>query len=508
MEISNFYTLTVYEKGAEVVRMLHTLLGEAQFRAGSDLYFDRHDGQAVTTEDFVSAMEDVSGRDLSQFKRWYDQGGTPCVSVESSYDAQQKRYQLTFTQSCPPTPGQDEKEAFHIPVTVGLLNQKGEDISLTPADGNTQLVFELIDEQESLVFENIDEEPVPSLLRGFSAPVKLSYDYTDEQLLFLMQYDNDGFNRWDAGQTLSVRILMGLINEYQESRALSLPDAYVEAFRSTLQDASLDKAMVCKLLMLPAESYLIQLSDVADIDAIHHAREFVRLELSRELGPELRQTYQQNITTTEGVDLSFEGMSQRALKNTVLSLLSASAGEDESGALVGIAEQQFTQANNMTDSYAALGALVASGDELAAKNALSVFHERWKDDAQVIEQWFSLQAGSSSYTNLESLKALMLLPDFDLSNPNKVRSVIGVFCNQNLAQFHESSGEAYKFLADNIIALDDMNPQIASRLLTPLTRWRRFDQRRQDLMQAQLKRIHSKDKLSKDVREVVEKSLL
>jgi len=522
MEISNFYTLTVYEKGAEVVRMLHTLLGEAQFRAGSDLYFDRHDGQAVTTEDFVAAMEAVSGRDLSQFKLWYDQGGTPLVEVSSVYDKDTKQYQLTFTQSCPATPGQDTKEPVLIPIAVGLLDAQGDDLPLSPAEGESSFIFELIESQEVLIFEGIEEEPVPSLLRGFSAPVKLSYQYTDEQLLFLMKHDSDGFNRWDAGQTLSVRILQTLILDFQKGIALTLPTSYISAFQAILQDPLLDKAMVCKLLMLPAESYLVQLSDVADMDGIHHVREFVRTQISNQLGDELRAVYQQNLTQGN-LDLSYAGMSQRSLKNTALSLLSAGAlslsaeagdvmsgtmsGEDAGKVFFELAEKQFAEADNMTDSFAALSALVNSGNQTMANQALTDFHQRWHDDAQVMEQWFSVQAASASYTDLSNLKLLMKSPDFDLSNPNKVRSVIGVFCGQNLMQFHQSSGEGYVFLADNIIKLDDLNPQIASRLMTPLTRWKKFDVKRQALMRAQLERIHDKVNLSKDVREVVVKSL-
>ena len=512
MEISNFYTLTVYEKGAEVVRMLHTLLGPDQFRAGSDLYFDRHDGQAVTTEDFVSAMEDVSGRDLSQFKLWYDQGGTPHIDVRSSYDANSKQYTLTFSQSCPPTPGQDQKEAFHIPIKLGLIDAKGQDLPLSVADGDTEYTFELIEPQESLVLEGIEELPVPSLLRGFSAPVKLSYQYTDDELLFLMKHDSDGFNRWDASQTLSVRILQRLIEDYQAGNSMSLPESYVGAFRALLLDESLDKAMVCKMLMLPAESYLVQLSEQADIEAIHHAREFVRAQLAQSLNTELNQVYHDNQSQADELDLSFAGMSQRALKNACLSLLSAGARSEPDSEMAALvveqAKQQFKVSNNMTDSHAALSVLVNSGDVEEAEGALKQFYEKWKHDAQVMELWFSVQSSSAIFMNLNRLKDLIASSDFDITNPNKVRSVIGVYCAQNLYNFHEASGEGYVFLADRVIELDDMNPQIASRLLTPLTRWKKFDQQRQTLMVNELKRIHAKNKLSKDVREVVEKSLL
>jgi len=505
MEISNFYTLTVYEKGAELVRMLHTLLGEAKFRAGSDLYFDRHDGQAVTTEDFVAAMSQVSGRDFTQFQSWYDQGGTPEVVVESSYDAESKEYRLTFAQSCPASAGDsvslDKKALFHIPITLGLIDEKGEDLPLSVADGQTSWVFELVEQTETIVFEGVDKEPTPSLLRNFSAPVKLTYDYSNEQLLFLLAHDSDGFNRWEAGQTLSLRVLQDLILKYQNKETLVLSEQFIEVFRSILRNKDLDKAMVCKLLMLPAESYLIELSNEADVEAIHQVRKFVRAALSSALRSELEAVYHENMSLSASLD--FAAMSQRALKNTSLSLLSASPNEQA----VLLAKQQFESAVNMTDSHAALSVLVNSGDELAAQEALTVFYNKWQADAQVLEQWFSVQSGSSSYTNLKGLRKIIALPDFDMTNPNKVRSVIGVFCQQNLVSFHDESGEAYVFLADYIIKLDDINPQMASRLMMPLTRWRKFNASRQNLMVEQLKRIHEKNNLSKDVREIVEKSL-
>lgn len=509
MEISNFYTLTVYEKGAEVVRMLYTLLGPDQFRAGSDLYFDRHDGQAVTTEDFVAAMEDVSGRDLTQFKRWYDQAGTPEVAVKADYNQETKQYRLSFQQSCPPSPGQSEKKPFVIPISMGLIDSNGSPMPLSPADGETAYLFELIDEKESIEFEGVESEPVPSLLRGFSAPVKLNFEYTDEQLLFLMQYDEDGFNRWDAGQTLSVRILQRLIVSVQEAESMCLPLAYIEAFRNILNDTTLDKAMVCKLLILPAESYLIQLSEEADVAAVHLAREFVRRELATHLSKELLSIYRNNADYIGDKPLSYEAMSQRALKNSALSLLGAVPVSDvASSKYAQLAQEQFEHGNNMTDVFAALSVLVNSGDKSLADNALSTFHAKWKNDAQVLEQWFSVQASSPVFADLTVIESLMELPDFQITNPNKVRSVIGAFCNQNLVRFHRKDGEGYRFLANIILQLDKMNPQIASRLMTPLTRWKKYDQARQKLLKDQLQRIQAEASLSKDVREVVEKSLV
>jgi len=505
MEISNFYTLTVYEKGAELVRMLHTLLGEETFRVGSDLYFDRHDGRAVTTEEFVAAMSDVSGRDFTQFQAWYDQGGTPEVLAESSYDAENKEYRLTFTQSCPASAGDsvslDEKALFHIPITLGLIDENGNDLPLSVASGQTSWVFELAGRTETIVFEGVEKEPTPSLLRNFSAPIKLTYDYTNEQLLFLLAHESDGFNRWEAGQTLSLRVLQALILNYQNKETLALSEQFIEVFRAILRNKDLDKAMVCKLLMLPAESYLIELSDEADVEAIHHVREFVRAALSNALRGELEAVYHENVSLSTSLD--FSAMSQRALKNSALSLLSAS----RDGRAIVLAKQQFESAINMTDSHAALSVLVNSSDEEAAQEALATFYNKWHADAQVLEQWFSVQSGSSGLTNLDGLKKIIALPDFDITNPNKVRAVIGVFCQQNLVNFHEESGESYAFLAEHVIKLDDLNPQIASRLMMPLTRWRKFNAARQGLMIKQLKRIYEKNDLSKDVREIVEKSL-
>jgi len=503
MEISNFYTLTVYEKGAEVVGMLHTLLGDDLFRQGSDLYFDRHDGQAVTTEDFVAAMSAVSGRDLTQFKRWYDQGGTPIVHVTSSFDVQAKQYVLTFEQSCPPTPGQPTKEPFHIPIALGLLDAQGRAIPLAQAGGETTWVYELKDQIASVVFDGIESEPVPSLLRGFSAPVRLNYAYSNADLMFLLAHDEDSFNRWDAGQKLALGLLQTMIEDYQQQREFEVPEAFIETYRSLLTDKQLDKAMLCKLLMLPSEAYLIEVSNVADVDAIHHARKHLRRELSHKLMDTLHMLYLDNSAADLSGRLDFEAMSTRALKNTVLSLMCA-VPEARSRML---ALEQFKLADNMTDAMASLSAIVNLGDDAQAAECLEEFYARWKNDAQVMEQWFAVQAGAPAFCSLEHVQRLMEHPLFDLTNPNKVRSVIGVFCGQNYIQFHKNDGSGYRFLADQILKLDDMNPQIASRLLTPLTRWRKYDAARQTLMVDQIKRIYAKGQLSKDVREVVEKSL-
>ncbi|MDX1451811.1 MAG: aminopeptidase N [Oleiphilaceae bacterium] len=491
MEISNFYTLTVYEKGAEVVRMLHTLLGAEKFREGSDLYFERHDGQAVTTDDFVAAMAEVSGRDLMQFKRWYTQAGTPIVEVSDEFDQERARYTLRLRQSCPATPGQAEKEPFHIPVALGLIAPDGSEV--------TNTLYELTETEAEVHFEGVVEKPIPSLLRGFSAPVKLRYAYSDDELLFLMQHDQDGFNRWDAGQVLAARVIAKVMEQGESA----VTTAFIEAYRSILMNRQIDNAMLCKLLMLPSESYLIEQSEVADVEAIHRARETVRKYLAQALETELLNLYADNHVQTSQPDLAFDAMSQRALKNGVLALLSAYPGEQ----FLQIAREQFESANTMTDSFSALSALVNSGMRTEAEAALNDFYQRWRHDNQVMEQWFSVQAASPVFADLDVIKRLMAMPDFSITNPNKVRSVIGAYCNQNHLRFHDEAGTGYTFLADQVMTLDDINPQIASRLLTPLTRWKKYDASRQEKMLAQLRRIHAKEKLSKDVREVVEKSL-
>ena len=502
MEISNFYTLTVYEKGAELVRMLHTLLGPEKFREGSDVYFERHDGQAVTTDDFVAAMESVSGRDLTQFKRWYSQSGTPRVDVSSQYDEAKQEFTLSFKQSCPATPEQPTKEPFVIPIAFGLIAPNGEDIALPEFEQQTTAVLELSSEEQTLVFSNVKEAPIPSLLRGFSAPVKLNYEYSQEQLLFLLANDSDGFNRWDAGQLLAQNELQSMIDAFEQGdTAPKLSQAYIEAIRGILVDDSLDKAMVCKLLQLPSEQYLIQLSAQANIDAIVNARSLARKQLAFALQAELYGCYQQNASGAEG--LSYAEMSQRALKNACLMMLSA----NENAEFSALARRQYESAGNMTDQLGALSAVVHSGNKAHADELLARFYEQWKDDAQVVELWLSVQSASSAYADLAHIKAVMEHEAFDFFNPNKLRSVIGAFAGQNLENFHRADGEAYVFLADQIIRLDDANPQIASRLATPLTRWKKYDKARQDLIVQELRRIHNKSALSKDLREVVEKSL-
>ncbi|GGK60937.1 aminopeptidase N [Amphritea balenae] len=500
IEISNFYTLTVYEKGAEIVRMLHTLLGEHKFRQGSDLYFKRHDGQAVTTDDFVQAMADVSGRDMTRFKLWYSQAGTPRVAVSGEYDAASQRYTLHMRQSCSPTPEMETKQPFLIPVAMGLLDQHGRDITL--ASGNTTEVLELVSTEQSFVFENIPVEPVPSLLRGFSAPVKLSFPYDQEQLVFLMQHDSDGFNRWDAAQQLAVSILQKLITDYQQGSPLVLDNALIDAYRLVMSDVSLDKAMVAKVLSLPSEAYLSELSDEIDVDAIYQVRKFVRQTLAKALESEFLSLYQSNCSG-DSYSPDAASVARRSLKNLALSYLMAT----ERTEYLALARDQFAQADNMTDSQAALSLVAHSVHEQAADELLEQFYQRWQNESLVVNQWLAIQAANTREAGLQRVEKLLTHPAYDASNPNKIRSLVAVFCAQNLPNFHNLDGSGYRFLADQIIVLNKQNPQIASRLLTPLTRWKQYSEARQSLMKAELERIGNSGDLSKDVYEVLSKSL-
>jgi aminopeptidase N len=509
IEISNFYTLTVYEKGSEVVGMIRTLVGAEGFRKGSDLYFERHDGQAVTCDDFVKAMEDANGVDLTQFKRWYSQAGTPRLAVSEAYDAAAKTYSLTFRQSCPDTPDKVEKRPFVIPVELGLLDSQGQGIALRlsgeSAAQGTSRVISVTDAEQTFTFVDIAEQPLPSLLRGFSAPVKLSFPYNRDQLMFLMQHDSDGFNRWEAGQQLSVQVLQELIGQYQKGEALVMDARLVTALRSVLADDSLDQAMVAEMLSLPGEAYLTEISEVADVDAIHGAREFARRQLAEQLFEPLWARYQANreVSKITAYVAESEHFARRALQNIALSYLMLS----EQPAVLAATIEQFDSADNMTERLTALAVLVNSPFEAEKAQALAVFAENFKDNALVMDQWFSVQAGSGLPGALERVKALMQHPAFNLKNPNKVRALIGAFAGQNLINFHAADGSGYRFLADLVIQLNAFNPQIASRQLAPLTRWRKYDSARQALMKGELERIRASGELSSDVYEVVSKSL-
>jgi len=517
MEISNFYTLTIYEKGAEVVRMIRELLGEDAFRRGSDLYFDRHDGQAATTEDFVRAMEEASGTDLTQFRRWYSQAGTPQLRVREQFDAAAQTYTLQVEQSCPPTPEQPVKEPFHIPLRMGLLDRGGQALSLClqgeSSQGALERVLSVTQASQSFVFTGVHERPVPSLLRGFSAPVKLHFDHSRDELMFLMSHDSDGFNRWNAGQQLAVEVLQELLDDYRASRTLVLDQRVVTAWDNVLQSCidkcrknqPQDKEMVSQLLTLPSEAYLSELAAEIDVAGIHAVREFVADTLARTLAGKFAVLHGLH-AAAHVFRADADGIARRALRNTCLAYLMRT----ENAHWLEVCRRQFEDAHNMTDVGAALRLLVNCELPEAApvrRKALQDFYTRWQHEALVVDQWFSVQATSSLPGTLDQVLSLMQHPAFDIRNPNKVRALIGAFCGQNALHFHEISGVGYEFLAERILQLNVLNPQIASRLLTPLTRWRKYDDTRQRLMRVQLQRIATEPALSSDVYEVVVKSL-
>jgi aminopeptidase N len=505
MEINNFYTLTVYEKGAEVVRMIHTLLGAEGFRKGSDLYFERHDGQAVTCDDFVSAMEDANGIDLTQFRRWYSQAGTPVLKVRQQYEPAEQTLTLTIAQSCPPTPGQPVKEPLHIPVKVGLVNPDG---SAAPCrlkgsgqQAGDEVILSVTEPEQSFIFEGLAQQPVVSMLRGFSAPVKLAMDYSLEELAFLLSHDSDTFNRWEAGQQLAGIVIVRLIEDCQNGRDLHLDPIIVDAFRQVLEQPWDDLSYFSLLLDLPSETYLAEQMQVVDVEAIHKAREFVKTTLARQLQAQFQALYQTNHRDESG-QFDAGAIGRRRIKNTCLSYLSTLENAD----IQSWAEQQFKSARNMTDQIAALTAIV-NNPHPATDQCLADFYRQWQDEALVIDKWFTLQATSPMPDTFATVQSLMAHDAFDLKNPNRVRSLIGAFSQANPLHFHAANGQGYQFLADQIIALNTINPQVASRMLSALTQWRRFDENRQALMKAQLERIMSTEDISKDVYEVASKSL-
>ncbi len=505
VEINNFYTPTVYDKGSEVIRMIHTLLGPQGFRKGMDLYFERHDGQAVTCDDFVAAMADASGVDLTQFKRWYRQAGTPELDVTGAYDGASKTYRLTVRQTVPPTPGQPVKEPMHIPLVMGLLGPDGADLPLRlkgeESAAGTSRTLHVTETEQTFEFVDVPARPVPSLLRGFSAPVKLRADLTDGDLTFLMANDSDAFNRWEAGQTLATRLLLSLVADRQAGRELALPQSFIDAVGAVLKDADQDPAFAAQALVLPTESYLGTQMEVIDPDAIHAVREFARRRLAEALRPGWLETYRRN-AGNEPFSVDAAAIGRRALKNLCLAYLMALEDEEALGLCLG----QYHGAQAMTDVMASLQFL-SNADAPEREEAVAGFYERWKGEALVVDKWFGVQATSYRPDTLERVTALLSHPAFEIRNPNKVYALIGGFAGGNPVRFHDTSGAGYRFLADQVLRLDPMNPQVAARLMGPFSRLRRYDGQRRALMKAELERIAATPGLSPDVFEVASKSL-
>lgn len=517
VEINNFYTMTVYEKGSEVVRMYQTLFGREGFRRGMELYFERHDGQAVTCDDFRHAMADANGRDLAQFERWYSQAGTPRVGVRASYDAAAKRYAVTLTQGygdASETARDTQKGPLLIPVAIGLIGAGGSDLPLRlegeKEPGGTTRVLELTEREQTFTFVDVEEKPLPSLLRNFSAPVIVEYDYTNEQLAFLLANDSDPFNRWEAGQRLATRELLALAARAAKNETLTLDDQVVAAFEQVLDDPALTPAFRELALMLPSESYLAEQMAVSDPAAVHAARVFVSRRLATALRDKWLAIYEANRTPGEYRPTP-EDAGKRGLKNLALAYLSQL---DDPADAVRLACTQYDTADNMTDRSAALSALLMAGaapngDPSVADTQLADFYSRFENEALVIDKWFALQAtqrGGPNRNVIEIVRKLMQHPAFTLKNPNRARSLIFSFTSGNPAQFHAADGSGYAFWAEQVIALDALNPQVAARLARGLELWRRFTPVLRDKMHAALTEVASKVK-SRDVREIVEKAL-
>ncbi|WP_341314595.1 aminopeptidase N [Paraburkholderia sp. IMGN_8] len=517
VEINNFYTMTVYEKGSEVVRMYQTLFGRDGFRKGMDLYFKRHDGQAVTCDDFRHALADANGRDLAQFERWYSQAGTPRVSVRTRYDAAQQRYSVTLTQGygeAAPAARETQKGPLLIPFAIGLIGKDGADLPLqmegeAQAGPSTTRVLEFTQTEQTFTFVNVAQEPLPSLLRNFSAPVIVEYDYSVDQLAFLLAHDSDPFNRWEAGQRLATRELLALAGRAAAGAPLQLDDSVVAAFARVLTDETLSPAFRELALMLPSEAYLAEQMAESNPAAVHAARQFVRKRLANALKKDWLTVYEQHGTPGE-YEATPTASGHRVLKNLALSYL---AELDDPAEAVRLASAQYAVANNMTDRSAALSSLLnasaANGGSVEAQQALDDFYRRFEKEPLVIDKWFALQAtqrGSPQRPVIDVVRKLMAHPAFNLKNPNRARSLIFSFCAANPAQFHAEDGSGYAFWADQVIALDALNPQVAARLARSLELWRRFTPTLRDGMRAALEKVASQVK-SRDVREIVEKAL-
>lgn len=501
IEINNFYTATVYEKGSELVRMLHTLLGPDVFRAGSDLYFDRHDGHAATVEDFVAAMAETSQRDLSQFMRWYAQPGTPVLQVDEHWDAAAGRYTLTIAQQLPFKRGFGTPEALVIPLRMALLDPSGSELPLD-AQGATEKVIVLDQLSSRLEFSGLTERPVPSLLRDFSAPVKLDFACDNAQLLFLMRHDRNGFNRWSSAQELFTRLLLDLASRYEQGLAMQVPQPPVQALLALVEQlANTDPALAAKLLILPSEAYLAEQVETVDPEALHQSREALRHALAVDGKALFRQLYDRMQPLTVEYAYAAAPVAARTLKNVCADYLMMNAAPEDTGRVVA----QFQDARHMTDELAALTLLVHHHSAQAGA-ALARFYDRWRHEPLVLDQWFALQATTPGPQALATVKELLGHADFTLGMPNRVRALIGQFANNNAAQFHRADGAGYELLREQIQALDVLNPQIAARLLGVFNSWPRLEPTRRALVKEQLLAL-KRGQASPDVFENVERLL-
>ncbi|QTF08118.1 aminopeptidase N [Brenneria izadpanahii] len=500
IEMNNFYTLTVYEKGAEVIRMMHTLLGEEKFQAGMRLYFERHDGSAATCDDFVQAMEDASGVDLSQFRRWYSQSGTPVLTIRDEYDAQSQQYTLVVSQMTPVGADKQAKLPLHIPLDIELYDKLGQAIPLQRNGEKLSSVLNVTEAEQTFIFDQVPCQPIPSLLREFSAPVKLNYAWSDDQLTFLMRHASNAFSRWDAAQSLLANYIRLNVARYQQKQALSLPMHVVDAFRAILLDEKLDPMLASQILTLPSENEIAELFETIDPVAIAAVRDGMVRAMAKEMADEWLAVYRDNLLPQYRIE--HEDIGKRALRNVCLYYL-AFGDEAQADKLV---SAQYQQADNMTDSLAALSAAVSA--QLPGRDALlASFDDRWHQDGLVMDKWFTLQATSPAADVLERVRGLLQHRSFSLNNPNRLRSLIGAFTASNPSAFHAEDGSGYRFLTEVLTDLNTRNPQVAARLIEPLIRLKRYDAKRQALMRQALEQLKTLDNLSGDLFEKIGKAL-
>ncbi|TNZ80971.1 aminopeptidase N [Vibrio parahaemolyticus] len=498
IEMNNFYTLTVYEKGSEVIRMYHTLLGEEGFQKGMKLYFERHDGTAATCEDFVSAMEDATGVDLKQFRLWYSQSGTPTLRVNSEYNAEAKTYALTVEQFTEATQDQAEKQALHIPFDIELYDSKGQIIPLTINGESVHNVLDIKQDKQTFVFENVVEQPVPSLLREFSAPVKLEYDYSDAELIFLMKHATNDFARWDASQMLLAKYIRQNVTNVQTGSEVQLSEDLIDAFRGVLLDENLEPAFIAQVFSLPSINEITGWYKQIDVDAVDTVLNSITVSLSAALEDELSASYHTLKQAEYTIDHAAIG--KRALRNQCLQFL---AHTDKGNTLV---KAQYEAANNMTDTIAAMSA--ANSAQLECREELMAdYSDKWKHDGLVMDKWFALQGTNPAEDALEKVKATMNHEAFSLKNPNRTRSLIGSFLAANPVRFHDKSGSGYQFAGEILRQLNDSNPQVASRMIDPLLKFRKYDEARQAMIRAELEKLKAMDNLAKDLFEKVTKAL-
>ena len=499
IEINNFYTATVYEKGAELCRMMQTLLGDETFRAAMDLYFERHDGDAATVEDFVKCMADASGRDLSQFFRWYEQAGTPEVVVESAYDADNKRLSVTLTQTTGPSPGQPKKKPFHIPLNIGLLGPDGQDMVLP--NSSTGLL-ELTETEQTFTYEGIAERPVISVNRGFSAPVKIVSNLSQKDQLFLLANDTDPFNRWEAGQNYLMDWLTGLVGKAQKEEVLEADRALTAAFAAVLNNCELDNAFKSKLLSLPGESAMANhIAKNIDPAAIHDAYKFAKHSVAAALKDELLDLYH-SLDDDAPYSSDPDSVGRRSLRNSALDYM-VCIGDENS---IGLAVTQALNATNLNDRFAALTSLARAGG-VESDRALAEFYAANRQDHLLVDKWLLLNAMKTDENAIATVRSLLDHEAFSLKRPNKVRSLIGAFSTLNQLRFNDPSGDGYALVADVIMQLDEINPQVAARMSSCFKSWSKLEPGRRAAAKSELENVAAKASLSRDLREMIERTL-